>query len=228
MEHFMVNNLDKQYIIDGITIDKISSGYRVFTIPTQHFHIVDLDELTHTIPWLSADEHVLATVYQVIDRGTPVGDYTFTVTAGPLGGQKTQVVKLRVVEKAPKLHLLFDDLLYFGGATRNNNGDIVFTGTDETRLNRLEMVNNTITIEKPTIEGIAQEFSWIVAVQNYQSGVASLQEQIADSIVQTVAGRKTFTTASDEFAFIPAAGGEEAFFEFTVATAADEKEINVY
>jgi len=47
MEHSMVNNLDKQYIIDGITIDKISSGYRVFTIQTQHFHIVDLDELTN-------------------------------------------------------------------------------------------------------------------------------------------------------------------------------------
>jgi hypothetical protein len=42
-----MNKLDKQYIIDGITIDKISSGYRVFTIPTQHFHIVDLDELTN-------------------------------------------------------------------------------------------------------------------------------------------------------------------------------------
>jgi hypothetical protein len=42
-----MNNLDKKYIIDGITIGKISSGYRVFTIPTQHFHIVDLDELTN-------------------------------------------------------------------------------------------------------------------------------------------------------------------------------------
>jgi hypothetical protein len=42
-----MNKLDKKYIIDGITIDKISSGYRVFTIPTQHFHIVDLDELTN-------------------------------------------------------------------------------------------------------------------------------------------------------------------------------------
>jgi hypothetical protein len=42
-----MNKLDKKYIIDGITINKISSGYRVFTIPTQHFYIVDLDELTN-------------------------------------------------------------------------------------------------------------------------------------------------------------------------------------
>ena len=42
-----MNNLDKQYILDGITIDKTKDGYRVFTIQTQHFSIVDLDELTN-------------------------------------------------------------------------------------------------------------------------------------------------------------------------------------
>lgn len=42
-----MNNIDKQYIIDGITINKTKEGYRVFTIPTQHFDIVDLDELTN-------------------------------------------------------------------------------------------------------------------------------------------------------------------------------------
>jgi hypothetical protein len=42
-----MNNLDKQYIVDGITINKTNKGYRVFTIPTQHFDIVNLDELTN-------------------------------------------------------------------------------------------------------------------------------------------------------------------------------------
>jgi hypothetical protein len=42
-----MNNLDKKYIVDGITIDKTKEGYVVFTIPTQHFSIVDLDELTN-------------------------------------------------------------------------------------------------------------------------------------------------------------------------------------
>ena len=36
----------KDYIIQGITIHKTNDGYRVFTIPTQHFNIKDLDELT--------------------------------------------------------------------------------------------------------------------------------------------------------------------------------------
>ena len=41
-----INNLFK-YIVDGITIEKLSkSGYRVFTIPTQHFEISSLEELT--------------------------------------------------------------------------------------------------------------------------------------------------------------------------------------
>jgi hypothetical protein len=42
-----MNNIDKKYIIDGITIDKTKDGYRVFTIPTQHFNISNLDELTN-------------------------------------------------------------------------------------------------------------------------------------------------------------------------------------
>jgi hypothetical protein len=40
-------NIDNKYIINGISIDKTKYGYRVFTIPTQHFNIVDLDELTN-------------------------------------------------------------------------------------------------------------------------------------------------------------------------------------
>ena len=35
-----------EWIKDGITIDKKNNGYRVFTIPTQHFDIKELDELT--------------------------------------------------------------------------------------------------------------------------------------------------------------------------------------
>jgi hypothetical protein len=42
-----MNNIDNKYIIDGISIDKTKEGYRVFTIPTQHFNIVNLDELTN-------------------------------------------------------------------------------------------------------------------------------------------------------------------------------------
>jgi hypothetical protein len=36
----------KQWIEDGITIRKTNDGYQVFTIPTQHFDINDLSELT--------------------------------------------------------------------------------------------------------------------------------------------------------------------------------------
>ena len=36
----------KEWIEQGITIDRRTEGYRVFTIPTQHFDIVELGELT--------------------------------------------------------------------------------------------------------------------------------------------------------------------------------------
>lgn len=42
-----MNSIDNKYIIDGISIDKTKDGYRVFTIPTQHFNILDLHELTN-------------------------------------------------------------------------------------------------------------------------------------------------------------------------------------
>lgn len=40
-------NIDNRYIINGIDITKRENGYRVFTIPTQHFDIANLDELTN-------------------------------------------------------------------------------------------------------------------------------------------------------------------------------------
>ena len=36
----------KEWIEDGITIRKTNTGYQVFTIPTQHFDIIELNELT--------------------------------------------------------------------------------------------------------------------------------------------------------------------------------------
>ena len=36
----------KEWIEGGITIRKTYSGYQVFTIPTQHFDIIELSELT--------------------------------------------------------------------------------------------------------------------------------------------------------------------------------------
>jgi hypothetical protein len=42
-----MNNIENKYINEGLTINKTKEGYRVFTILTQHFDIVDLDELTN-------------------------------------------------------------------------------------------------------------------------------------------------------------------------------------
>ena len=41
-------NVENKYIVDGISIDKTrNGGYSVFTIPTQHFNIDSLEELTN-------------------------------------------------------------------------------------------------------------------------------------------------------------------------------------
>ena len=36
----------KEWIEDGITIRKTNMGYQIFTIPTQHFDVIELSELT--------------------------------------------------------------------------------------------------------------------------------------------------------------------------------------
>ena len=36
----------KEWMEDGITIRKTNDGYQVFTIPTQHFDVKELNELT--------------------------------------------------------------------------------------------------------------------------------------------------------------------------------------
>ena len=41
----MISEL-KEWIVEGIDIRKTNDGYVVFTIPTQHFEIKELDELT--------------------------------------------------------------------------------------------------------------------------------------------------------------------------------------
>ena len=41
----MISEL-KEWIEDGINIRKTNTGYNVFTIPTQHFDVSELDELT--------------------------------------------------------------------------------------------------------------------------------------------------------------------------------------
>lgn len=41
----MISEL-KEWIEDGITIRKTNTGYNVFTIPTQHFDVSELAELT--------------------------------------------------------------------------------------------------------------------------------------------------------------------------------------
>lgn len=42
-----MNSIDNKYIVDGLTIGKTKDGYRVFTIPTQHFNVKSLDEITN-------------------------------------------------------------------------------------------------------------------------------------------------------------------------------------
>jgi hypothetical protein len=103
--------------------------------------------------WKDDQEHIIGQVAQFIDAGTPEGVYTFTVSAGPLGTQKTTQVKLRVVKPAPKISFNFD----------NHNSD------DTTRVYETDIVGNTITLYKPINESHEIDVQFNLLIQNYHS-----------------------------------------------------------
>jgi hypothetical protein len=120
-----------------------------------------------------ADETSTQDIFtQKIDRGTPTGVYTFTITAGTSTNQLTKEVKVRVVE--PKAAL---DLVVVG----------YVSGTRTLELNK---VGDVYTIEKPIGEADF-ELSWYGVLSNYHSSLSTVNQVISDDLL-TGTAKNTF------------------------------------
>jgi hypothetical protein len=140
--------------------------------------LVDFDANNITSPASTyADEtSTQDTFSQFIDRGTPTGVYTFTITAGTSSNQLTKEVKVRVVE--PKAAL---DLVVVGYAS----------GARTLELNK---VGDVYTIEKPIGEDDF-ELSWYGVLSNYHSSLSTVNQVIADDLL-TGPAKNTFRETS--------------------------------
>jgi hypothetical protein len=120
-----------------------------------------------------ADETSTQDIFtQKIDRGTPTGVYTFTITAGTSSNQLTKEVKVRVVE--PKAAL---DLVVVGYASGS-------------RTLESTKVGDVYTIEKPIGEDDF-ELSWYGVLSNYHSSLSTVNQVITDDLL-TGTAKNTF------------------------------------
>jgi hypothetical protein len=121
-------------------------------------------------------------VTQIIDRGTPVGDYTFTVTAGQPGKEITRDIKVRISE--PKAEIIFDIQ------------ELVSENNVNERLHEIEVSGNTYTIEKPLVSELDLELNWVALLVNYQSALETDLNKISQDIIQTDFSKRTLFSLS--------------------------------
>jgi hypothetical protein len=121
-------------------------------------------------------------VTQIIDRGTPVGDYTFTVTAGQPGKEITKDIKVRISE--PKAEIIFDIQ------------ELVSENNVNERLHEIEVSGNTYTIEKPLVSELDLELNWVAMLVNYQSALETDLNKISQDIIQTDFSKRTLFSLS--------------------------------
>ena len=127
-----------------------------------------------TLPGRDKENYVVGAVRQLIDSGTPTGDYTFTVQAGLLGTQKSLTVKLRVVEPTPSIELVLNGY---------SNTDDEIGGFDLVRTLSVVQNGNTLTVEKPLIPTATNNLDFSITLTNWQNRLATIEEITADALL---------------------------------------------
>ncbi|MEA4820764.1 MAG: hypothetical protein VB122_00795, partial [Erysipelotrichales bacterium] len=118
---------------------------------------------------------------QLIDRYTPAGVYTITVKSGVYGSELEKTYNIKIVEPSAKMEFVFAS-----SATKTSGARELDVAVSED--------GKTYTIEKP-LGNEKFNFSYYVAVSNYQSPVATSEEIAADS-QRVTASKQLFTLNS--------------------------------
>jgi hypothetical protein len=121
---------------------------------------------------------ILRSVVQEVDKSTPVGLYTFTISAGISGSQLTREVKVRVVQPAPKLDFVM--------------GQYAVNGAE--RILEVAKTGDVYEIEKPTNAAVF-DLNFYALLSNWQSQVATQAEITAD-IANAATAKTVFNAAS--------------------------------
>jgi hypothetical protein len=137
----------------------------------------------------SGKTSALALVSQKIDRGTPLGLYTFSIKVGQLGREVERLVRVRVVEPAPLIDFVLTKAQF---------------STDVSDIERNQEIFNTTAnvyrFEKPVL-GSPITVEWFAILANFQSPKATFEEINADALLE-VADKNLFTSATANVATI--------------------------
>jgi len=126
------------------------------------------------------------TIVQQFDRGTPVGEYTFTVSAGLPGKEITQNFVVKIVEPTPELR--FD-------MTQANSTN---STTSVQRNYNPGGLNNTYVIEKPFDPAVSVDIEWFATLLNYQSALETDLTKVSEEVIkQDLSTRTLFNFATD-------------------------------
>jgi hypothetical protein len=123
------------------------------------------------------------TVQQFIDSGTPVGTYTFKISAGTTDNQVVKEVVVKIEAPKPVINFYLDS--YNSLETSQTRDQVVE-----------QLADGTYVLEKPTSAGVTYNLGFFAALLNYQSKLLTANEfaeVTADSLVTKLSDRKLFT-----------------------------------
>jgi hypothetical protein len=133
----------------------------------------------------AATTSAVSTVKQWIDSTTPVGKYTFTITAGTTGNLVTKDVVVNVEAPKPSLDFYLSSFESVAGGV--------------TRVLEVEQTGNTYVIEKPNTATTTYNLKWFTTLMNYQSkllGTGDFEEVTADNLLINTDNKKLFTATT--------------------------------
>jgi hypothetical protein len=124
-------------------------------------------------------------VEQLIDKDTPVGTYTFTVSAGPIGSKTTKDIVVKVVAPTPTLDFFMD-------VYKSTQGGA--SGFVATRNHLIAKNGDTYTIEKPVAAGDTYNLEWFTLLKNWESQLVTDQTLISNDGLKTPSQREIFNS----------------------------------
>jgi len=122
-------------------------------------------------------------ITQFFDRTSPLGTYTFTVSAGKAGSETTKDIVVKLVAPTPEISFYI---------TKTNSAE-----TAALRNHVVEVQGDTYTIEKPFNLTSPINFEWFAIVKNYQSALETDINKISSNTVELNYSRRELFTFAD-------------------------------
>jgi hypothetical protein len=114
-------------------------------------------------------------IEQYFDYTSPVGLYTFTISAGTFEEVITKELKVRLVEPKPQLLVSAFDMIGTNNSTNNNVSNL-----ENREFTVEEVSSNHFKVQKPSVAETELELSLVALLTNWQSSVVTDVNKIVE------------------------------------------------